>query len=99
MFGYIFINEVLELFNGNFADYDNISRLTGPAVLVFITQEQRYRYDYPDNHKFDEYWYLNGVYTYASEHPFNIFRKQYGLSKDYETWPDDMKVLFKLTLD
>jgi hypothetical protein len=41
-------------------------------------------------------WYMNGVKYEEHEHPFNVFRLEYNLSKIYEDWPIDMKTLFVL---
>lgn len=51
-----------------------------------------------DNKKLDDYWYINGVEYTVENHPFCIFRKQYKLPETYDEWPEDMKILFKLTL-
>jgi hypothetical protein len=42
-------------------------------------------------------WYFNGVEYKPKDHPFNVFRKEYNLSKSYRKWPNNMKILFKLT--
>ena len=57
------------------------SRLEGPAVIKIN--------DY-------EYWFLNGIEYQPEEHPFNIFRSEYNLSDNYNNWPKEMQVLFKL---
>ena len=57
-----------------------IHRLEGPAAL----------------NSGEELWYIrNNEYT-PEEHPFNIFRIEYYLSKEYEEWPNEYKVLFKM---
>jgi hypothetical protein len=42
-------------------------------------------------------WYFNGVGYKPKDHPFNLFRIEYNLPKEYSIWPDDMKMLFKLS--
>jgi hypothetical protein len=82
MFGIVYIDDSPEVFSGNYSDYPNLSRLTGPAVLEYRGKDMTYPMMYN---------------IMKCEHPFNVFRKQYKLSKHYNKWSDDMKVLFKLT--
>jgi hypothetical protein len=57
-------------------------RLTGPAV-IYQNGETK--------------WFICGTEYNAEDHPFNIFRKEYNLTKIYKEWPIEMKILFKLT--
>ena len=43
-----------------------------------------------------EQWHFNGKLYSKEEHPFNVFRKEYNLSKKFEEWSIEMKVLFKI---
>ena len=63
---------------------DYYHRLEGPAIIYKVEVIEIER------------WYLNGVFQCEEDHPFNIFRVEYDLSKDYQDWPDEYKVLFKL---
>lgn len=42
-------------------------------------------------------WFWFGEYFEKQNHPFNVFCKEYELSDVYEEWPNDMKMLFKLS--
>jgi hypothetical protein len=44
-----------------------------------------------------ERWYYNGRLYTKDNHPFNVFYKEYNLSENYSEWPNDMKILCKLT--
>jgi hypothetical protein len=103
---YIYINGVREEYKDTIGYCGrNIHRTDGPAIeysngtVYWIVNNKIHRTTGPAvsvaNGK--ELWYWNNIEYKEAEHPFNIFRKEYDLSSDYNSWPDDMKVLFKLT--
>lgn len=61
-------------------------RLDGPVRSNWINGELQ-----------SEVWVWNSQEYTRYNHPYNQFRLEHQLVSQYEDWPDDMKILFKLT--